>query len=126
MYRKIVSLYHNTKVIGHPGRWKMLELVSQNYWWPQMLRYIEQYINTCDLCLCTKAARRPLVRELHSILVPDTRWDILSIDFVVELPKSFRYNAIITVVDSVSKRAHFILIYTTVTPWTAQAYNLRQ
>jgi len=38
--RRVVSLCHNTKVAGHPGCWKMLELVSRNYWWPQMSRYI--------------------------------------------------------------------------------------
>jgi len=30
--RWVVSLYHDTKVAGHPGRWKTLELVSRNYW----------------------------------------------------------------------------------------------
>ena len=34
--RRIVSLCHDTKVAGHPRRFKMLELVSQNYWWPNM------------------------------------------------------------------------------------------
>jgi len=38
--RWIVSLCHDTKVAGHPGCWKTLELVSRNYWWPQMSRYI--------------------------------------------------------------------------------------
>jgi len=39
----------------------------------------------------------------------------LSIDFVVELPKSSRHDIVMTVVDLVLKRVHFILIYTTVT-----------
>lgn len=29
--RRIVALCHNTKIAGHPGQWKMLELVSCNY-----------------------------------------------------------------------------------------------
>jgi len=37
------------------------------------------------------------------------------VDFVVELPLSSGHDAVMTVVDSVSKRAHFILIHTTVT-----------
>jgi len=37
------------------------------------------------------------------------------VDFVVELPLSSGYNAVMTVVDSVSKRAHFIPTHTTVT-----------
>jgi len=37
------------------------------------------------------------------------------VDFVVELPFSSGHNAVMTVVDSVSKRAHFIPTHTTVT-----------
>jgi len=40
LQRRIVSLCYNTKVAGHLGRWKTLELVSRNCWWPQMSRYI--------------------------------------------------------------------------------------
>jgi len=40
LQRQIVALCHNTHITGHPGRWKTLELVSWNYWWPQMSRYI--------------------------------------------------------------------------------------
>jgi len=32
--RRVVSLCHDTKVAGHPRRWKTLELVSRDYWWP--------------------------------------------------------------------------------------------
>jgi len=38
--RQVVLLCHNTKVAGHPECWKTLELVSRDYWWPQMSRYI--------------------------------------------------------------------------------------
>jgi len=30
--RRVVSLCHDTKVAGHSGRWKTLELVSRDYW----------------------------------------------------------------------------------------------
>ena len=36
LHRQIVSQHHDTQVAGHAGRWKTLELVSWNYWWPQM------------------------------------------------------------------------------------------
>jgi len=48
------------------------------------------------------------------------------VDFVVELPLSSRHDAVITVVDSVSKRAHFILTHTTVTAEGAARLFLHQ
>jgi len=101
--RRVVLLCHNTKIAGHPERWKTLELVSRDYWWSQMSRYIGQYISTCDLCLRTKPIRQAPVGELHPLRIPDSRWDTLSVDFVVELPLSSRHDAVMTVVDSVSK-----------------------
>jgi len=80
-----------------------------------MSRYIGQYVSTYDLCLRTKPIRQALVGELHSLQVLDLRWDMLSVDFVMELPLSSGHDAVMTVVDSVSKRAHFIPTHTTVT-----------
>jgi len=48
---RIVTLSHDSRLAGHSGRWKTLELVSRNYWWPQMSRYVGRYISTCDMCL---------------------------------------------------------------------------
>jgi hypothetical protein len=47
---RIVSQYHDTRIAGHAGHWKMLELVLRNYWWPQMSRFIGLYVSMCDLC----------------------------------------------------------------------------
>ena len=47
-------------------------------------------------------------------------------DFVVELPLSFSYDAVMMVVDSVSKQAYFILTHTTVTVEGAARLFLHQ
>ena len=79
-----------------------------------MSRYIGQYVSTCNFCLWTKPWQHSLVGELQPLSIPDTWWDILSIDFVVELPESSEHDAIMTIVDSVFKRVHFVLTHTTV------------
>jgi len=40
---------------------------------------------------------------------------MLSIDFVVELPESSGHDAIMTIIDSVSKKVHFVPMHTMVT-----------
>jgi len=112
--RRIVSLCHDIKVAGHPGRFKTLELVSQSYWWPNMLRYVGMYVSHCDLCLHTKIQRRLPSGELQLLPIPVERWDVISVDFILELPESGGYDSI--------KRSHFVETVTTVT--AARAANL--
>ena len=103
LWRRIVSLCHDAKQSGHPGRWKTLELVSWNYWWPRMSRYVGKYVSTCDLCLWTKAYRHPPVGELHPLAILDNPWDTVSMDFIIELLDSAGHDAVMMVVDSVTK-----------------------
>jgi len=80
-----------------------------------MSRYIGQYISTCDLCLWTKLWRHSPVGELQLLSVPDAQWDTLSVDFVVELLEFSGHDAVMTVIDSISKRVYFVLTHIMVT-----------
>ena len=103
LHRHIVSLCHNTKVAGHPGHFKTLELVSRSYWWPNMSRYVGQYVSHCNLCTRTKAQRRLPASELQPLAIPEECWGTISVDFISELPESGGYNAIMVAIDSVDK-----------------------
>ena len=80
-----------------------------------MSRYIGKYVSTCDLCLHTKAQRHFPIGELHPLPVPSAPWETISVDFIIELPESSGHNAMMVVVDSVTKRAHFAPTLTTIT-----------
>jgi len=114
LHHHIVVLSHDSRLAGHSGRWKTLELVSRNYWWPQMSRYVGRYISTYDMCLWTKSFRRPPTGELHPLPIPSAPWDTISMDFIVELPQSAGHDSIMVIVDFVTKCAHFISTVTTI------------
>jgi hypothetical protein len=113
--RKIVEQHHDSKIAGHPGRWKTLELVSRSYWWPQMSRYVGTYCKTCDLCIRTKKDRRLPVGTLQPLPVPAHPWETVSVDFITELPDAHGYDAVMVAVDVMGKRAHFMPTHTTIT-----------
>jgi len=46
--------------------------------------------------------------ELEPLPIPEHRWDTISVNFIIELPEAHGYDAVMNVVDSVSKKAHFI------------------
>jgi hypothetical protein len=50
---------------------------------------------------------------------------VISVDFIVELPESHGYNTIMNVIDSVTKRVHFIPMHTTITAEGAARLYLR-
>jgi hypothetical protein len=125
LHHCIISLCHDTKVARHTGRFKTLELVSHNYWWPNMSWYISQYVSTCDLCLQKKAQCCLPTGELQLLLVLEGLWETISMDFIIELLESGGYDAIMVVVDSVGKWSHFVETVTTVTATRAANLYLR-
>jgi len=80
------------------------------------------YVSHCDLCLRTKIQRCLPSRELQLLPIPEERWDVISVDFISELPESGGYDSIMVAVDSAGKHSHFVETVTTVT--AAGAMNL--
>jgi hypothetical protein len=50
-----------------------------------------------------KAQKRKPFGELHPLPIPEAHWDVVSVDFITELPDSHRFDAAMVVVDLVSK-----------------------
>src|SRR5258708_452135 len=111
----LVHVHHSAIVIGHPGHWKMLELVSQNYWWPGLSRYVAKFIAGCDACNWTKTFPTQKVGKLIPNKVPARCWQVISVDMIRELPDSKGYNATLVVVDHLPKWIHAIPMSP---PWT--------
>jgi len=47
---EIIRLHHDTLIGGHGGQWKMVELVTHNFWWPEVMKEVKQYVEECDAC----------------------------------------------------------------------------
>ena len=47
---EIIWLHHNMPVVEHKEKWKIIKLVTRNYWWSEMTKDIRKYVNGCDIC----------------------------------------------------------------------------
>jgi len=45
---EIIQLHHDTPIAGHEGQWKMVELVTRNYWWPGVIKKVKRYVEGCN------------------------------------------------------------------------------
>jgi len=104
---RILEGCHDGKTAGHLGQEKTLELVSRDYFWPGMRRFINEYVSTCDTCARNKAPRHRRHGQLRPLPIPSGPWRSVSMDVIVELPPSSSYDAIYVCVDRFNKMAHF-------------------
>ena len=47
---EVIQLYYNVPVVEHEDRWKTIELVTRNYWWPGVMRDVGTYVEEYDIC----------------------------------------------------------------------------
>ena len=108
LQREIIWLHHNTPTARHPGRWKMLELVMRNYWWPGISKYVLGYVDGCDTCMRGKKFPEKPAGKLMPNPIPKALWRDISVDFITGLPEAQGYDAIFVVCDRFTKEVHII------------------
>ena len=112
--RRIIKLHHDTLLAGHGGKARTLDLIKRTYFWPKMRKTVEQYVRNCHTCSRSKSSRSGPYGVLKSLPVPSGRWKDISMDFVTGLPESNGFDAILVVVDRLTKMRHFIPTNTTI------------
>src|SRR5258708_7322830 len=108
LHHDLVHAHHSATIARHPRLWKTLELVSRNYWWPGLSRYVAKFVAGCDACNWMKTFPTQKVGKLIPNKVPDRHWQVISVDMIGELLDSKGYNAVLVVVDHLSKQIHAV------------------
>jgi len=93
---------------GHRGQWKMVELVTHNFWWPGITKEVKQYVEGYDACQPNKNHTEQPAGKLMPNSISDKPWIHISADFITKLPLAQGYDSILVVVDRLTKMAYFI------------------
>jgi len=105
---EVIWLHHDVPAAGHGGKWKTVELVTRNYWWPGVTRDVGKYVEGCDLCQRMKNRTEELVGKLKLSEVPQKTWMHLTVDFITKLLVVVGKDAILVVCNRLSKMTHFV------------------
>ncbi len=117
---------HDNVYDAHSGINATQEKLMRLFFWPKMEADIKRFINSCIVCARTKSKNRR-----HGLINPiknaTHKWHTVSIDFVVDLPRTAEgFDAVMVVVDKLTKHAHFIPCRKSVTAEQAALLYLRE
>ncbi|QRV77936.1 Retrotransposable element Tf2 protein [Ceratobasidium sp. AG-Ba] len=106
--KDILTSRHDNMAAGHPGQFRTLELVNQKYYWKSLKKSVNDYVSNCESCIRNKHSNQLPPGLLNPIELPSRPWDHINYDLITGLPESEGFDAILTVVDRMSRMVHFI------------------
>jgi hypothetical protein len=74
----------------HPGITKMYRDLKQHYWWTKMKIEIARYVARCDTYRRVKAMHMKTTGPLQFLPIPTWKWEDISMDFIVGLPRTLK------------------------------------
>nr|KYP52342.1 Retrotransposable element Tf2 [Cajanus cajan] len=107
--RAVLEEGHKNRLSIHPGMTKMYQDLKKTFWWSGMKREIAEYVAACLTCQKAKVEHQKPSGLMQQMEVSEWKWDSITMDFIVGLPRSTRNSdAIWVIVDRLTKCAHFL------------------
>lgn len=105
---KLLLEFHSSPQGSHSGFYRTYRRVAANLFWFGMKKQVQQFVEACDVCQRQKYVAAAPGGLMQPLPVPSQIWEDVSMDFITGLPKSKGYEAVMVVVDRLSKYEHFV------------------
>ena len=105
-------IYHSALIVRHPEVAKTLKALTEDYWWPNVQGFIQEYVKGCTQCQESKMNTYLNWPPLQPIPPnPLARlFSTIAIDFIVKLSVSKGYDSILTITDHDCTKAVILLL----------------
>jgi hypothetical protein len=111
--QQILDEAHLSRYFIHPGSTKMYHDLKQHYCWTKMKIEIALYVVKCDTYRRVKAIHMKTAGPLQSLPIPTWKWEDISMDFIVGLPRTTKgFDSIWVIIGRLTKIAHFLPVKT--------------
>ena len=88
----------------------MIELVMRKYWWLEVIRDVEKYVDRYNMCQRIKNRIEAPAEKLKLSEILEKPWTYLMMDFITKLLLVAEKNMILVVCDRLSKMRYFVAI----------------
>ncbi|GJP41256.1 hypothetical protein CLOM_g921, partial [Closterium sp. NIES-68] len=110
----LLEEYHDALYVGQFGSNKTLTGIAKHYYWPYMAADVQQFVASCATCQRIKSSKQKKAGLLQPLPVLKQPWQVVSLDFIIGFPTTTSgHDAILVVIDKLSKMGHFIPTHTT-------------
>ncbi|KAJ8756237.1 hypothetical protein K2173_025049 [Erythroxylum novogranatense] len=97
---EIMDEAHNAPYAMHPGSTRMYRDLREHFWWKGMKKDVADFVSKCLVCQQVKAEHQAPSGKLRPLPIPEWKWQRVTMDFLMGLPKtSRRHDAIRVIVD---------------------------
>ncbi|XP_059626925.1 uncharacterized protein LOC132269686 [Cornus florida] len=94
----ILREFHYSRLAVHPGGIKMYHNLRHQYWWKEMKKDVAQFVARCLTCQQVKEKHRRPAGLLQPLPVAKWKWEHVTIDLMIGLPRSQQGHDVIWVV----------------------------
>ncbi len=105
---QLIRKAHDLSISDHSDMNWTLNLLKQSYCWSKMRTTIKCYIQNCYVYRRSKASRDQINELLKSLFMLKQRWQNIFLNFIINLSESDESNAILTIIDWLFKKQHYI------------------
>jgi hypothetical protein len=105
--QKVLLELHTSPVGGHLGFSKTYHKVKKDIIWDGLKTNVQRFVEEYLVCQQNKVETIKTPGLLQPLSIPSQRWEEVSMDFIIGLPKSEGKSVIMVIVDRLTKYAHF-------------------
>ena len=88
LQKEVMKQAHESSYTMHLKTIKMYQDLRKNYWWNGMKNDIREYVIKCLTCQHVKVKHQQLARLHQNIFIPKWKWESLTMDFIIGLPRT--------------------------------------
>jgi len=114
LHLHIIQLTYDNVVDDHSERAKSYELISQVYWWLNIYKYVQCFVQNYHVCICFKLFRQWTQEWLHFLSVFKCHWCDIFMNYVnflsLNIFMNITYKYVLIFIDYLIKIRHLVLM----------------